>query len=101
MDENIVPVLKPRSWSRRTRLAIIAGVTIIAVIVLISAPRVPLDAHYHEFADARTLFGIPNALDVLSNIPFLIVGIWAVATGLVFCTCRFINDDERAGTLLF
>lgn len=31
---------------------------------------------YHRFADTRTLFGIPNALDVLSNVAFLLVG-WA------------------------
>ncbi|MBX3203628.1 MAG: hypothetical protein KF764_01105 [Labilithrix sp.] len=31
---------------------------------------------YHRFADTRTLYGIPNALNVLSNIPFLLVG-WA------------------------
>jgi hypothetical protein len=33
-------------------------------------------AHGHPFIDARTLWGIPNALDVLSNVPFLFAGIW-------------------------
>ncbi|HVH41173.1 MAG TPA: hypothetical protein VM925_02485 [Labilithrix sp.] len=37
-------------------------------------------AGYHRFADTRTLYGIPNALNVLSNIPFFLVG-WA---GLAF-----------------
>src|ERR1700678_47274 len=102
MEENIVPVLKLRSWSRQIRLAIIAGVTIIAVIVLISVPRVPLDAHYHEFADARTLFGIPNALDVLSNIPFLIVGIWGVCWLLTPPSrASFSDKRERIPYLVF
>ena len=102
MEENIVPVLKLRSWSRQIRLAIIAGVTIIAVIVLISAPRGPLDAHYHEFADARTLFGIPNALDVLSNIPFLIVGIWGVCWLLTPPSlASFADKRERVPYLVF
>lgn len=29
---------------------------------------------YHRFADARTIYRIPNALNVLSSIPFFIVG---------------------------
>ncbi len=34
--------------------------------------------HYHDFADTRTLFGVPNAFDVLSNIGFALVGIWGL-----------------------
>lgn len=30
---------------------------------------------FHEYADARAFFGIPNAGDVLSNLPFVVVGI--------------------------
>ena len=32
--------------------------------------------HYHEFADTRALFGLPNAADVLSNVGFALVGLW-------------------------
>jgi hypothetical protein len=35
-------------------------------------------AHGHPFIDARTLWGIPNALDVLSNLPFLAAGLWGL-----------------------
>jgi hypothetical protein len=102
MDEKIVPLLKPRSWSRRIRLAIIAGVTIVAAIVLISVPRVPLDAHYHDFADARTICGIPNAFDVLSNIPFLIVGLWGVCWLLAPPSrASFSDNRERVPYLVF
>ena len=37
-----------------------------------------LHAHGHPFIDARMWFGIPNTLDVLSNLPFLAFGIWGV-----------------------
>lgn len=30
---------------------------------------------FHRYADARAFFGIPNAGDVLSNLPFIVVGI--------------------------
>jgi hypothetical protein len=37
---------------------------------------IPQLSHYHEFADTRAFFGIPNALDVLSNAGFAIVALW-------------------------
>jgi hypothetical protein len=53
---------------------------------------------YHAFADRRTLLGIGNAADVLSNLPFALVGAWGLlrfarapaaapgrAAWLVFC----------------
>jgi hypothetical protein len=102
MDQNKMPLVKPRSWSRRVRLAIIAGVTLVAAVVLISAPRVPLDAHYHDFADTRTIFDIPNALDVLSNIPFLIVGLWGVCWLLAPSSRTSFSDNrERIPYLVF
>lgn len=30
---------------------------------------------FHRYADARALFGIPNAGDVLSNLPFVVIGL--------------------------
>lgn len=35
-----------------------------------------LHAHGHPFVDARSWCGIPNTLDVLSNLPMLLVGLW-------------------------
>ena len=38
-------------------------------------------AHGHPFIDARVLWGVPNALDVLSNLAFVpmgVVGLWAL-----------------------
>jgi hypothetical protein len=32
-------------------------------------------AHGHPFVDARSMFGIPNTFDVLSNLPMLVVGL--------------------------
>ncbi len=34
-------------------------------------------ASYHAFADARGLLGLPNAENVLSNLPFALIGTWA------------------------
>jgi hypothetical protein len=57
---------------------------------------------YHNFADQRTALGIPNILNVISNLPFLMVGIW----GLVVTTNRshkesFLSDTERWPYIVF
>ena len=35
---------------------------------------------YHDFADRRTLLGIPNFADVVSNFAFLVIGVWGLAS---------------------
>ncbi len=35
--------------------------------------------NYHNFADRRVFFGVPNFFDVMSNIPFLLVGMAGVS----------------------
>lgn len=59
------------------------GVAIVIFIVLmIVTPAIPQSEEYHNFADQRELFfGIPNTLNVVSNFPFLIVGV----IGLILC----------------
>lgn len=38
-----------------------------------------LHPHGHPFIDARTLLGIPNAMDVLTNAPLALAGLWGLA----------------------
>lgn len=40
---------------------------------------VPQDPAYHEFADGITIFGIPNFWNILSNIPFVLVGVFGLS----------------------
>lgn len=50
---------------------------------------------YHDFADRRVIAGIPNFFDVVSNAPFLIVGI----LGLNHCLRS--REEARASWTLF
>ncbi len=43
-------------------------------MLAVALPGMPQDQNYHRFADARTLMGVPRAMDVLSNLCFLVVG---------------------------
>jgi hypothetical protein len=65
-------------------------------------PRVPLGSSYHVFADKRALFGILNAGDVLSNLPFFLVGLWALIwLSLPVSRSAFIDRRERVPYLVF
>jgi hypothetical protein len=58
-------------------VAAAAACVVTGVFVLV--PPVHQDPAFHQFADRRTLLGIPNALDVLSNLPFVVVGLLGLA----------------------
>ncbi|KAI5001760.1 uncharacterized protein LOC123445607 [Hordeum vulgare subsp. vulgare] len=68
-------------WWRKKWVAWAAAAAIFVVLMLVT-PAIPQNEDYHDFADQRSLFlGIPNTLNVLSNIPFLFVGL----AGLILC----------------
>jgi Ceramidase len=49
-------------------------VMIASLFGLLLLSPIPQDQNYHDFADQRTLLGIPNFWNVVSNIPFIAVG---------------------------
>ena len=88
----------------RLRLAAMAALLVTAVVAVARLPRVPQDPGYHRFADRRSLEGVPNLLDVVSNLPLGAAGI----AGLLFAVRKksqtlgpFSERWERAawGTL--
>lgn len=51
----------------------------LALLVLaVFGPVLPASAHQHSFGDQRTLWGLPCAFDVLSNLPFVVAGVWGL-----------------------
>ncbi len=67
------------SFRDEWRLWIILIVAVVGVIGLLFVPRIPQDPAYHQFVDVRTLLGIPNFWNVVTNIPFVLVGIFGLA----------------------
>lgn len=84
--------------SRNEAVLTTAFAALLALAVF--GPPLPQAGHYHEFADARTLGGMPHALDVLSNLPFAMAGViglyclWAVPP-------RSLGNVQRAMAVLF
>ncbi|XP_071935874.1 uncharacterized protein [Coffea arabica] len=81
--------------SKRTLL--VWGVAILCFIVLmVVTPKIPQSEQYHDFADQREFFGIPNMLNVVSNFPFFVIG----AIGLILCYYRNYFRLRSQGELL-
>jgi len=57
------------------RLKIILAITVVAIIAVFSIAPIAQQPDYHNFADRRSLFNIANFFNVLSNLPFVIIGI--------------------------
>jgi hypothetical protein len=52
----------------------LSGLMAASLAGLLLLPSIPQDQSYHQFADQRTMLGIPNFWNVVSNLPFLAVG---------------------------
>jgi surface polysaccharide O-acyltransferase-like enzyme len=58
----------------RNKLYFLLALSLIGIVAVFFTDPIPQDHAYHNFADARKLFSIPNFWNVLSNLPFLIIG---------------------------
>jgi hypothetical protein len=71
------------AWlGERARVALLVVLAVIAVAVAAALPPISQDQAYHVFADRRTMLGVPNFLNVVSNVAFLIVGFVGLALAL-------------------
>ena len=68
---DLAPALPP-PWHRRVLMALAAP---LAIGLLWQGP-IAQWPDYHAFADRRAWLGIANAADVLSNLPFALIGAW-------------------------
>lgn len=60
------------------RLKLILAIAAIAIVVVFNIDPIAQDPAYHDFGDRRSLLRIPNFFNVLSNLPFVIVGILGI-----------------------
>lgn len=86
--------------TRPQALSLLVAAALIAAVVLALAPRIPQPAEYMRFADERSFLGVPNAQNVLSNLGFLIVGLWGMA-GVAARRGTFAEPLERLPYLIF
>src|SRR5262245_51067160 len=62
--------------SMQARLLLLLALAVVPVALLLVVPPFAQPVWYHDFADQRCLFCVPHCLNVVSNLPFLVVGLW-------------------------
>ena len=55
-------------------IPVLYGLMVVTLVALLPLPPLLQDQSYHQFADQRELFGVPNFWNVASNLPFIAVG---------------------------
>lgn len=60
--------------TRKARVWFLAVLALAETVAALALPALPQPPGYHQFADQRTLLGIPNFFNVFSNVAFLLVG---------------------------
>lgn len=83
----------------RAEAGLLLGMAALLALALFG-PMLPASAHQHALADQRTLWGIPCALDVLSNLPFAIAGFWGLVA-LRRVAPAMLDATSRALATLF
>lgn len=68
-----------RSADRRGVLVLLCSMATALVAGLLAWGPIVLTSDAHQYADQRELAGIPNGLDVLSNLPLVAAGAWGWA----------------------
>lgn len=82
------------------KLLLLFAVSGAAFAAALLCPPLPQDPAYHAFADNRRILGVPNFWNVLTNAPFLLVGV----IGIRLCYPQMPPgglQDLRAGYLSF
>ena len=86
-----------------SKALILGGLSVVAVAVVLLLPPVYQNVRYHNFSDQRSLWGIPNFWNVVSNLPFLVVGavgLWRVSGTWIPAAIGWIYSVLFVGVLL-
>lgn len=60
---------------RNYKIQILLALSLLSFIAVFFLPTIPQPTDYHNFADQRLLCGVPNFWDVVSNLPFVLIGL--------------------------
>lgn len=76
-------------------------ITLIALYWFFTTTPIPQDLSYHEFGDKRIVFGIPNFLNVISNIFFFVFGITGLYKTILTDNFQLIDELRIVYIVLF
>ena len=81
-------------------LIIIAILCLLGLVVVLIVDPIAQHQVYHQFADQRQILTVPNFWDVVSNLPFLIVGLLGIKKLLEF-RLKIIEEFKIAYYMFF
>lgn len=64
----------------RVKLLMLFVIALGGTVAMFFVPPIPQDVGYHSFADSRRILGITNFANIVSNIPFILVGLAGLRT---------------------
>lgn len=82
-------------------IAILAIFLLAVSVGLFFTDPIPQPKGYHHFSDQNAILSIPNGLNVLSNLPFFLVGILGVAALRKISALNIIYEHKIAYYALF
>lgn len=83
------------------RKVLIALAVAIVVAVFAFTSPIPQDPAYHQFSDRRTILGIANFWNVISNLPFLLVGVAGLHIVVRYADDVCVKGTSAAYLVLF
>jgi hypothetical protein len=96
-----VPVIT--SEAKRVKVWALGIFALAGIAVFLVLPPLRQAEAYHQFADGRTMLGVPNFLNVISNAPFALFGVLGLgfACGRSASGKSFIEARERIPFAVF
>ncbi len=64
--------------SHKLKGYVLVGLSMAAFLAMLISGPIKQDTHYHFFADNRLMYDVPNFWNVVSNFPFIIIGMIGV-----------------------
>jgi hypothetical protein len=74
--------IKMDSLSHQSKISILLGISLVAIVAVFFIEPIAQDPQYHQFADQRTFWLIPNTRDVVTNLFFALAGLLGL-----YCLC--------------
>lgn len=83
------------------KLSLLLLISLAFSLFIISIPAIPQNPGYHRFSDIRLFLNIPNTHNVLSNLAFLIVGLYALWEVYIRKSMTLIDSFRKSYITLF
>lgn len=84
-----------------TGFILISIISLLSIIGMFFLEPIPQDLNYHLFVDTLNILNIPNFWNTMSNLPFLIVGTFALYKLLIIKKLNILEEHKTAYILLF